>query len=75
MTEGGPVVIDWRNSTEGPPELDVAMTALIIASEAVVSGPFAEHAEPFLDTLMSCSRDNPLSQLEAAVRRRTADPP
>jgi streptomycin 6-kinase len=74
MTEGGPVVIDWRNSTEGPPELDVAMTALIIASEAVVAGPFAAYAEPFLDTLLSCTRDNPLSQLEAAVRRRTADP-
>lgn len=75
MTEGGPVVIDWRNSMEGPPELDVAMTALIIASVSVVPGhPFAEHAEPFLDTLLGCTRDNPLSQLEAAVRRRGADP-
>jgi hypothetical protein len=75
MTEGGPVVIDWRNSTEGPPELDVAITALIIATVAVLPGhPFNHRAEPFLDTLMSCSRDNPLSQLEAAVHRRTADP-
>ncbi|MER7002348.1 phosphotransferase [Dactylosporangium sp. NPDC000555] len=74
MTEGGPVVIDWRNSTEGPPELDVAMTALIIASVAVLPGPFADRAESFLDTLLSCTRDNPMSQLEAAVHRRTADP-
>ncbi|MFI5916109.1 phosphotransferase [Dactylosporangium sp. NPDC051541] len=75
MTEGGPVVIDWRNSCEGPPELDVAMTALIIATVAVLPGhQFNNHAEPFLDTLMSCTRDNPLSQLEAAVKRRSADP-
>ncbi|MEV6924125.1 phosphotransferase [Dactylosporangium sp. NPDC051485] len=74
MTEGGPVVIDWRNSTEGPPELDVAMTALIIAAVAVLPGPFANRAEPFLATLLSCTRDNPLSQLEAAAHRRLADP-
>ncbi|WP_433051603.1 phosphotransferase [Dactylosporangium sp. CS-033363] len=75
MTEGGPVVIDWRNSCEGPPELDVAMTALIIATVSVLPGHRFEHqAEPFLDTLMSCTRDNPLSQLEAAVHRRVADP-
>ncbi|WP_426507675.1 phosphotransferase [Dactylosporangium sp. McL0621] len=75
MTEGGPVVIDWRNSCEGPPELDVAATALLIATVAVVPGhEFAERAEDFLDTFLSCTRDNPLSQLEAAVHRRHADP-
>jgi aminoglycoside phosphotransferase (APT) family kinase protein len=75
MTEGGPVVIDWRNSTEGPPELDVAMTALIIAQAAVdPAHEFAGRAEEFLDTLLSCTVDNPLSQLEAAVRKRGADP-
>jgi aminoglycoside phosphotransferase (APT) family kinase protein len=75
MTEGGPVVIDWRNSTEGPPELDVAMTALIIAQVAVdPAHSFNRHAEPFLDVLLGCAKDNPLSQLEAAVRRRGADP-
>jgi aminoglycoside phosphotransferase (APT) family kinase protein len=74
MTEGGPVVIDWRNNCEGPPELDVAMTSIILAGVAVLPGPFAEAAEPFLNTLLSCTRDNPLSQLEAAARRRIADP-
>jgi aminoglycoside phosphotransferase (APT) family kinase protein len=75
MTEGGPVVIDWRNSTEGPPELDVAMSALIVAQVAIEPGHvFAERAEVFLDVFLSCTRDNPLSQLEAAVRRRAADP-
>ncbi|MFB9185145.1 phosphotransferase [Dactylosporangium sucinum] len=75
MTEGGPVVIDWRNTTEGPPELDVAMTALIVAQVAVDPGhPFTGQAEAFLEVLLGCTRDNPLSQLEAAVRRRAADP-
>jgi aminoglycoside phosphotransferase (APT) family kinase protein len=31
----GPVVIDWRNATQGPPEWDVAMSALIVAHAAV----------------------------------------
>jgi len=75
MTEGGPVVIDWRNSTEGPPELDVAMTALIVAQVAVDPGhEFTAQAELFLEVFLGCTRDNPLSQLEAAVRRRGADP-
>ncbi|GAA2615694.1 phosphotransferase [Dactylosporangium fulvum] len=75
MTEGGPVVIDWRNSIEGPPELDVAMTAIIIAQVAVKPDhPFTDRAEEFLDVLLSCTRDNPLSQLEAAVRRRATEP-
>lgn len=35
LTAAGPVVIDWRNASEGPPDLDVAFTALIIAQVAV----------------------------------------
>lgn len=31
LTARGPVVIDWRNATEGPPDRDVAMTLLILA--------------------------------------------
>jgi hypothetical protein len=33
----GPVVIDWDNAAEGLPELDVALSALILA-EVVVAG-------------------------------------
>lgn len=43
MTSRGPVVIDWRNAAEGPPDLDVAMTALIFAEVAV--GPDAQLAD------------------------------
>jgi streptomycin 6-kinase len=35
MSPHGPIVIDWRNATDGPPGLDVAMTALIMAEVAV----------------------------------------
>lgn len=31
LTGRGPVLIDWRNATEGPPDRDVAMTLLILA--------------------------------------------
>ncbi|WP_260428757.1 phosphotransferase family protein [Micromonospora globispora] len=34
LTTAGPMVIDWANATEGPPELDVAMTAVILAEVA-----------------------------------------
>ncbi|UED83907.1 aminoglycoside phosphotransferase family protein [Streptomyces profundus] len=42
LTPAGPMVIDWCNSEEGPPGLDWAMSALILAQVAV--GPMAEAA-------------------------------
>ncbi|MFI7368368.1 phosphotransferase [Streptomyces sp. NPDC050149] len=35
LTADGPVVIDWSNTEEGPPALDRAMSALILAQVAV----------------------------------------
>ncbi|MFR9777646.1 phosphotransferase [Micromonospora sp. MS34] len=35
LAADGPVVIDWANAAEGPPELDRAMTAVILAEVAV----------------------------------------
>ena len=37
MSRRGPVLIDWRNSADGPPGLDNAITAVIIA-QAVLAG-------------------------------------
>lgn len=34
-TAGGPVLIDWRNATDGPADLDIAYSALILAQVAV----------------------------------------
>jgi aminoglycoside phosphotransferase (APT) family kinase protein len=39
LTSRGPVVIDWRNAAEGPPDRDVAMTALIMAQAAFWDDP------------------------------------
>lgn len=36
LTPDGPMVIDWTNSQEGPPGLDWAMSALILAQAATV---------------------------------------
>jgi len=41
MSARGPVLIDWRNSTDGPPGLDNAVSAVIIA-QAVLSGMVTE---------------------------------
>ncbi|MBF8192850.1 phosphotransferase [Nonomuraea sp. K274] len=35
LTPRGPVVIDWCNTEEGPPALDHALSAVILAQEAV----------------------------------------
>ncbi len=39
LTPEGPVVIDWRNATEGDPAVDLAMTALIMAQVALGDDP------------------------------------
>lgn len=31
----GPMLIDWRNTTEGAPDIEVAVSALILAQVAV----------------------------------------
>lgn len=68
----GPVLIDWRNSIDGPPGLDNALTAVIIAQAVlagIVSG-FEEAAKPllrsFLDTV-----DHPVGEhLDEAIAMR-----
>lgn len=49
LTTAGPVVIDWANATEGPPELDIAMTAVILAEVATDrASPLSEPAGELL---------------------------
>ena len=70
----GPVVIDWCNSSDGPADLDIAMTALILAQ---VAADDADARAPLAHALM---RDflvhvdgNPLRLLAEVVTRREAD--
>lgn len=74
MSGRGPVLIDWRNSTDGPPGLDNALTAVIIA-QAVLSGMVAEGdaaramLRAFLDAV-----DHPIGEhLDEAIAVRRAD--
>ena len=71
MAEGGPVVIDWTNATDGPPELDLAMTWVILEPLVSVLPPVADLLDAFLD---AAGRAEARRGLEAAVRRRLADP-
>ncbi|NIK58112.1 phosphotransferase [Kribbella shirazensis] len=74
-TPGGPVVIDWRNAEEGPPEFDVAMTAIIFAQVAL--DPSYEQLSPLLRealaTYLAGSID-PAPGLPAAMRARGNNP-
>ncbi|WP_350274714.1 phosphotransferase [Kribbella sp. HUAS MG21] len=70
-TPSGPVVIDWRNAEEGPPEYDVAMTAIIFAQVAL--DPSYEALSPLLrDALATYLADSidPTPGLPAALHNR-----
>ncbi|MBB5866799.1 aminoglycoside phosphotransferase (APT) family kinase protein [Allocatelliglobosispora scoriae] len=71
----GPVVIDWRDSADGPPELDVAVSALIMA-EAAVNPAFnlRRAAGEVLSAFLAEPGMHPLPALAEAVARRTANP-
>ena len=75
MTARGPVVIDWRNAAEGPADLDIAMSAMILAQVAVdgahsLAGPVATLLTAFLDA----ADGEPLSALARAAVARRNDP-
>lgn len=78
ITTRGPVVIDWTNATEGPPGLDRAMSALILAQVALTIPPPQDVAvrallDAFREEISSLGgiSDRDLSK---AVDRRGADP-
>jgi tRNA A-37 threonylcarbamoyl transferase component Bud32 len=75
LTAHGPVVIDWRNATEGLADLDVAMTAVILAQVAVdETNPHAASAGRLLTAFLDYVGGDPLSVLNEAVVVRRADP-
>jgi aminoglycoside phosphotransferase (APT) family kinase protein len=70
----GPVLIDWRNTQEGPPELDVAMSALILAQVAVGDTDLATLARSLLTAFLRTVGGQPERQLDRALALRGADP-
>jgi tRNA A-37 threonylcarbamoyl transferase component Bud32 len=63
----GPVVIDWRNTREGAPALDAAMSALILAQLAVANELVRPALAAFLHSVDGVTR------LDDALEIRRAD--
>lgn len=77
LSTRGPMLIDWRNATEGPPDLDVAITALIVAEGTVgshVPARFVPAARELLAGFLDRAGGDPVSQLDQALAYRAADP-
>ena len=75
LTARGPVVIDWRNSAEGPPELYLALSALILGQVAVGNAhPAAPQAGALLRAFLDRVDGDLRTALPDAVSRRRADP-
>jgi aminoglycoside phosphotransferase (APT) family kinase protein len=77
LTADGPVLIDWRNAVDGPPDLDVALTALIMAevtAGSYVGARFIPVAREVLTAFLGRTGGDPLGQLDRAVAYRSADP-
>ncbi|MFD6434936.1 phosphotransferase [Streptomyces venezuelae] len=87
ITSDGPMVIDWATAEEGPPGLDRAMSALILAEVVVADGPAAAGSRVALAALLAEFGDGefgkvekaevgrcPKGQLARARARRAANP-
>lgn len=72
LSAAGPVVIDWCNARTGPPDLDTALSALIMAQLAIGSIPheLMATAGEFLDRFLEHAPGDPLSGLDAALDMR-----
>jgi hypothetical protein len=70
MVSRGAVVIDWRNATDGPPDLDVALSAVILAQVAADDG---DERAPVVRELLAHVSGAPMTRLSEAVARRGAD--
>jgi tRNA A-37 threonylcarbamoyl transferase component Bud32 len=74
LTSRGPMLIDWTNAADGPPDLDVALSAVILAQAAVEPGHrYARVATEMLTAFLGATDENPLAMLDRAVARRAAD--
>ncbi|MET7736798.1 phosphotransferase [Streptomyces sp. NPDC005402] len=80
LTAGGPTVIDWCNSEEGPPALDWAMSSLILAQVAVDTTALGAVARSLLGSLLThpgpavVPENTGAGCLTEARKRRASDP-
>lgn len=64
LSEQGPVVIDWTMAAAGPPDLDRAVSAMILAEVAHADGPMADPAGAVLTAFLEHA---PVSDDERAL--------
>jgi aminoglycoside phosphotransferase (APT) family kinase protein len=75
LSPRGPVLIDWRNATEGPPQLDLALSALILAEVAVdKANAMAAAAHEMLIAFLRQVDDVQPAMLDRALAIRRANP-
>ncbi|PZS04594.1 MAG: serine/threonine protein phosphatase [Pseudonocardiales bacterium] len=75
MCPDGPMLIDWSNARCGPAELDVALSALILAQVATdpAIGPLAASAGQLLGAFLAVV-DDPAPGLDGALAARRRNP-
>jgi aminoglycoside phosphotransferase (APT) family kinase protein len=74
LTGRGPVVIDWRNTVLGPPEVDLAISALILAEVATgADEAMRAPAGELLAAFLAAVDGAPVAGLDRAVAKRGAD--
>jgi len=75
LTEAGPGVVDWANARTGTPELDVAITAVLIAEVVVdAGGDYSQAARVLLAAFLHASDVSPLAALDDAAALRAVAP-
>ncbi|WP_265523021.1 phosphotransferase family protein [Oerskovia flava] len=74
LTVDGPALLDWASARPGPPALDTATTALIVAEVAVDDNPYASGAKVLLDALLATTDEDVRPYLDDALAVRRADP-
>ncbi|AXI79964.1 phosphotransferase [Peterkaempfera bronchialis] len=74
LTPQGPMVIDWATAAEGPPGLDSAMAALILAQVAVTVPAVSVAARAVLCSLLRQLDGIDGEHLAEARRRRAGNP-
>lgn len=71
LTDRGPVVIDWVNARDGHPDLDVALSSLILAMVATdARHPWSAAAGELLDAFLAAAPGDPFRLLDDAVAVR-----
>ena len=75
LTEHGPTLVDWANARAGHAELDVAVTALLIAEVAVdAGGDYSSAARALLAAFLHASHVSPRDAIDDAAGLRSVTP-